>query len=170
MDELVVTCISEESLTSGDRRSIGRLLAEAFRSSAYRERAHRGVAPEFRVVVRDTGGHIVGARSAFRLRNDRGLVAYGLGDVAVQPRAQGRGVASRLIDEGIAEARRRGARMLLTYTEALREAYLRRGFIPASHLIEGDDLPEWCDLALMWVDRGVTIDGDTPVRISPADF
>ncbi len=166
-----VEVVDEQGLRREDRRAVGELLAAAFDYAGYREDGHRGVVPEFRVLVRGRGGRLLGQRSAFRLENDRGLVAYGLGDAAVHPPARRRGIGAALVEAGIEEARRRGAQAILTYTEPLAGHYRRRGFRPAGDMIAAPDLPEHRQMALLWMADGLAAPSACdPLWIEPGDF
>jgi len=166
--------IDEPDLSCADRTAAGELLARAFDYAGYRATGHRGAVPEFRVLIRGRDGDdigVLGHRSAFRLANDREIVAYGMGDAAVHPGARRQGIATRLVDAGIDEARRRGAAAILTFTEPLAGLYRRRGFRPAGQLIVAADLPDYVDLALLWLADGVEPPSEEhPLRVDPGDF
>ena len=91
------------------------------------------------VLVADEVGTVLGyARLARHLAIDSNAHVLHLNAVVVSPSARGRRVGSLLLDEAIAEARRRGARKLglrvLSTNEIALGLYHRRGFVEEGRL------------------------------------
>ena len=94
-----------------------------------------------RLLARDAAGQIIG-HLAVQLRSVRiGSEIWpfaGVADVAVAPSAQGQGVGQRLIDEAIAEMRRRDVPLMLLFGAS--GIYRRAGFADARNLVTYADV------------------------------
>jgi GNAT superfamily N-acetyltransferase len=123
--------VSEDDLDDATLRELSGLLSSVMRrlGPQYAERPWRRLRPEHRGIAR-MDGEIVGQLSAFRVGTDPPRVLYGLGDLAVAPRARGRGVAVWLGDVLTQECWRRGGEILLVDTVTHLARDLRTGHVP----------------------------------------
>jgi putative acetyltransferase len=83
-------------------------------------------------LVADDGGRVVGhvLFSRIGIRSDAGVLpALALAPVAVQPERQREGIGTQLIRRGLADAQRRGERIVIVVGHP--EYYPRFGFVPA---------------------------------------
>ena len=117
--------VSEDDLDDARLRELSELLSSVMTrlGPEYAERPWRRVRPECRAIAR-IDGELVAQVSAFPIVTDPPRALYGIGDLAVAPRARGRGVAARLGEEITAECWRRGGEILLADTVT----HLRRDF------------------------------------------
>lgn len=123
--------VSESDLDETTLRELSGLLSSVMKrlGPQYAERPWRRIRPERRAIAR-IEGEIVGQLSAFRIGCDPPRVLYGLGDLAVAPRARGRGVAVRLGDDMTQECWRRGGEILLVDTVTHKARDFRTGHAP----------------------------------------
>ncbi|HEX8647247.1 MAG TPA: GNAT family N-acetyltransferase [Thermoleophilaceae bacterium] len=124
--------VSEEDLTEADLRELSGLLSVVMTrlGAEYAERPWRRIRPEYRALAR-IDGELVGQISGFAIGTDPPRRMYAGGDLAVHPRARGRGVAVRLGELFSAECWERGGEILLageTVTHRARD--LRTGHAP----------------------------------------
>lgn len=124
--------VFENEFSAGDEAQIARLLACCFDTdfggrSYFRTRHH------LRLVIRDQGAIIAHMALQFRAMRLGGrlIQVATLGDVATDPGHRGKGLASRLLQAAIAEARAaRASHFLLFGTAGL---YAAAGFVAASN-------------------------------------
>ena len=123
--------VSEDDLDDVTLRELSGLLSSVMQrlGSQYAERPWRRLRPEYRCIAR-VDGEIVGQVSAFRVETDPPRVLYGIGDLAVAPRARGRGVAVSLGEAVSGECWRRGGEVLLADTVTHLARDFRTGHAP----------------------------------------
>lgn len=164
-----ITVLDEDEMGAALRTSVGDLLAGILDDGPrYREQGWRTLRPCFRVVALDGAGPVAQV-SGFEVPARPHVRVYGLGDLAVDPRHRGHGLARRLCGEATVEARRRGAGVLLAKTQPMRTVLHELGFVAVQrfdYYYEHDGAcvrhPDWMALV---VDRH-----PVPVRLSEGDF
>lgn len=124
-----IVLVEEQRLDPALRAAVGELLAAILDDGpAYRGAGWRTLRPRFRVLALDACGRLGGQVSAFAVGTQPDVGLFGLGDLAVDPRRRGRGVARELCAAAVDGARRRGAGVLLTKTQPMRKVLVELGF------------------------------------------
>ncbi len=131
---MIIEQIPEWQLGYSDDRAISDLLKTCF-DTDYGNLSYFNQRPHLRLVHRD-GKAIVGHMAAvFRtVRQGNNLFTiFGLADVATAPGHQGQGIASGLLKQAIALARKSDAQFILLFGEAA--LYVANGFKPAANSV-----------------------------------
>jgi predicted N-acetyltransferase YhbS len=116
---MIIEAIHETALSEGDEAAIAALLSDCFDTdfggrSFFMQRHH------LRLIARDGGrviGHMALLYRAMRL-GDRLIDVTGLAEVATAPDRRGEGIAGRMLERAIAEARAMGSDFFLLYGSA----------------------------------------------------
>ncbi len=133
-----IKTIPEMALTAADDAEIAGLLARSFTSdfggrSFFKQRHH------LRLVARDPDlvGHMALTLRAIRIGGALTDIA-GLAEVATDPAHRGKGIAARLLQAAIAEAKASQAQFLLLFGTA--GLYAAAGFVPVQNPMTWIDL------------------------------
>jgi GNAT superfamily N-acetyltransferase len=164
-----ISVVDERRLGAPLLAEIGALLAGILDDGpSYRAAGWRTLRPGFRGLALDAG-RPVGQVSGFAVATQPDIGLWGLGDLAVHPSRRGRGVARQLCAAAVAEARDRGAGVLLAKTRPMRKVLAELGFVAverfAYYYEEGDACvrhPDWMAAVLR--------PHPTPVRLAEGDF
>jgi GNAT superfamily N-acetyltransferase len=165
-----IVLVDEDGLGAPLRAEVGALLAGILdEGPRYRGGGWRTLRPSFRALALDAGGRPAGQVSAFEVVTEPDVGLYGLGDLAVHPRHRGHGLARRLCAAAVAEARGRGAGVLLAKTQPMRKVLAELGFAAVErfdYYYEEDGAcvrhPDWMAAVLR--------PHPTPVRLAEGDF
>jgi GNAT superfamily N-acetyltransferase len=114
-----IEIVKEDELGDADRAATCELLAIAFpgHAEAYASRGWRLIEPHLRMLARD-GATVVAVASAFRLKSDRPLEVWGLGDGAVHPDHRRTGIGRKGILALATEVLSRKPDVVITDTAA----------------------------------------------------
>jgi GNAT superfamily N-acetyltransferase len=165
-----IDLVSEAALPDAVRTRLGELLTASFEEgNAYRGTAWRKLAPVFRVLATAADGDVVGQASGIAIGTRPDIGLFGLGDVAVDRRHRGHGLARALCTLFTEEARRRGAGVAMARTTRLRSVLARLGYVPVTgfdYYFEEHGacvrFPDW--MALVWRPH------ESPVCLEEGDF
>jgi GNAT superfamily N-acetyltransferase len=164
-----IAVLDERRLGAPRLAEIGELLAGILDDGpSYRGAGWRTLRPSFRALALDAG-RLVGQVSAFDVATEPDVGLWGLGDLAVQPSHRGRGIARRLCAAAVAEARGRGAGVLLAKTRPMRKVLAELGFAAVADFDYYYEERGACVRHPDWM-AAVLRAHPTPVRLHEGDF